>query len=370
MQQEKENKQHYTHDQVKAANNANLLDFIQDSGVQLRRVGHDSYKGVEHDSLVITPSKNSFYWNSMSTGGVGALDFATKYLLADRNLEEGEKFQKGMELVLKSSAGQFIPHKEDLHPFAFNKNQLSKQFNQAYAYLTKTRKINPKLVKQLHEAGLIEQNQYGNALFLWRDPTTRKIKGASIQGTKINHEKYGKRGTLKKIEPNSTKGFGFSFSVGKPENLYFFEAPIDAMSYYCLHPKLHNSQFIAMDGLKKTVFANYFKLADNQLSQIQSGVKTINFGVDNDAAGTQFMETFQEDDGTYKHLVNSQGEMVPINRISPSSTEGKDWNEVLQRKSKSSYHSKTLSFKKKQFELTPAYATNHAVTQMEHLLDD
>ena len=102
-----------------------------------------------------------------------------------------------------------------------------------------------------------------------------------------------------------------------------------------------------MDGLKKTVFANYFKLADNQLSQIQSGVKTINFGVDNDAAGTQFMETFQEDDGTYKHLVNSQGEMVPINRISPSSTEGKDWNEVLQRKSKSSYHSKTLSFRKK-----------------------
>ncbi|KXN75220.1 DUF3991 and TOPRIM domain-containing protein [Lactobacillus johnsonii] len=370
MQQEKENKQHYTHDQVKAANNANLLDFIQDSGVQLRRVGHDSYKGVEHDSLVITPSKNSFYWNSMSTGGVGALDFATKYLLADSNLEEGEKFQKGMELVLKSSAGQFIPHKEDLQPFAFNKNQLSKQFNQAYAYLTKTRKINPKLIKQLHEAGLIEQNQYGNALFLWRDPTTRKIKGASIQGTKINHEKYGKRGTLKKIEPNSTKGFGFSFSVGKPENLYFFEAPIDAMSYYCLHPKLHNSQFIAMDGLKKTVFANYFKLADNQLSQIQSGVKTINFGVDNDAAGTQFMETFQEDDGTYKHLVNSQGEMVPINRVSPSSTEGKDWNEVLQRKSKLSYHSKTLSFKKKQFELTPAYATNHAVTQMEHLLDD
>ena len=236
--------------------------------------------------------------------------------------------------------------------------------------LTKTRKINPKLVKQLHEAGLIEQDQYGNALFLWRDPTTRKIKGASVQGTKINHEKYGKRGTLKKIEPNSTKGFGFSFSVGKPENLYFFEAPIDAMSYYCLHPKLHNSQFIAMDGLKKTVFANYFKLADNQLSQIQSGVKTINFGVDNDSAGTQFMETFQEDDGTYKHLVNSQGEMVPINRVSPSSTEGKDWNEVLQRKSKLSYHSKTLSFKKKQFELTPAYATNHAVTQMEHLLDD
>ena len=184
MQQEKENKQHYTHDQVKAANNANLLDFIQDSGVQLRRVGHDSYKGVEHDSLVITPSKNSFYWNSMSTGGVGALDFATKYLLADSNLEEGEKFQKGMELVLKSSAGQFIPHKDDLQPFTFNKNQLSKQFNQAYAYLTKTRKINPKLIKQLHEAGLIEQNQYGNALFYGMILLLEKLKVRLYKGLK------------------------------------------------------------------------------------------------------------------------------------------------------------------------------------------
>ncbi|MCR1904008.1 NADAR domain-containing protein [Lactobacillus taiwanensis] len=362
---------HFTSEQVQAANNANLLDFIEDNGVELRRVGHDSYKGVEHDSLVITPSKNSFYWNSMSTGGVGALDFAEKYLLADSSLNKGQKFQKAMEMVMESSAGQFIPHREEIRPFEFNKSQISSKFNQAYAYLTKTRKINPDLINQLHKAGIIEQNQYGDALFLWRDPVTNDVKGTSIQGTKINHQKYGKRGTLKKIEANSTKGYGFNFTVGKPENLYFFEAPIDAMSFYCLHPKIKNAQFIAMDGLKKNVFANYFQIAEKQLQQIGSGVKTVNFGVDNDSAGTNFIENFISTSNPvkYKVLVNSQGEKVPIKRCSPKEEIGKDWNEVLQNKFVN-YRPKKLDFQKKQFKLSQEYVQSYAVKRIQTILND
>lgn len=332
---------HYSKEQIERADEADILQFAEAAGIRLRRVGHDSYKGVEHDSLVITPSKNAFYWNSRDVGGRGALDFAEKYVLHDSNLSKGEQFQKAMSMVAKSGAGNFKPSEFKDRPFRFDKREVSDKFNQAYAYLTQTRHINPLLIRQLHNAQLVEQNQFGDALFLMRDPITNKVMGATVQGTKINHFKYGKRGTLKRIEANSTHGYGFNFTVGKPENLRFFESPIDAMSYYSLNRNLRNTRFVSMDGLKKSVFANFVNLTEKQL-RVQGGeIKSIAFGVDNDPAGTEFMNKLAQTDKegkiledkagktVYRTYTNAKGRKINILRSSPKQKFGKDWNDML-----------------------------------------
>lgn len=66
----------FTKEQIKAANSASIVEYARSAGIALRQTGSDEFKGVEHDSLVITPSKNSFYWNSRQVHGKGALSLS------------------------------------------------------------------------------------------------------------------------------------------------------------------------------------------------------------------------------------------------------------------------------------------------------
>ncbi|ERJ43508.1 hypothetical protein N581_09295 [Lactobacillus jensenii MD IIE-70(2)] len=85
----------YTDEQVKQAEKGDILEFADKVGVELAHTGHNEYKGVEHDSLVVTPSRNAWFWNSRNVGGVGALSFAKEYLLSEENLDKKKSFPKG-----------------------------------------------------------------------------------------------------------------------------------------------------------------------------------------------------------------------------------------------------------------------------------
>lgn len=349
-------KSEFSKEDIARANAGDVLAFAQEQGIQLRQVGHDSFKGVDHDSLVITPSKNSFYWNSRSVGGHGALDFAKNYILADSDLKEKEKFKKATEMVLGSNVQPSTVKEYKREPFAWDQKQVSQDFSQARNYLVNQRRLAPKFIDFLHKQGLIEQNHYGDALFVWRDPATKQIKGASQQGTVVDHKKFGKRGTLKRIERNSTYAYGFSFDSqdvvtgkGQPENLRFFEAPIDAMSYYQLNPrKLTNTRFVAMDGLKKETVANYINLTNQQLAKQGRQLKSVGLAVDNDEAGNNFVKKMQQ----FQARTGKEGKVhLNFESYQPSSKFGKDWNDVLKAVSKN--RQKTMVRQQNQVKETP-----------------
>ncbi|RVU71294.1 DUF3991 domain-containing protein [Lactobacillus xujianguonis] len=318
----------FTSEQIKAANQASIVEYANVAGIELEQTGADEFKGVEHDSLVITPSKNSFYWNSRQVHGKGALSFVEQYEMADSNLNNKDKFIFATKKVLESgvSAGQTYQVKKE--PFKFNKDQLDKdnKINRVWGYLHNERGISSQTIDQLHNSKVLFQDKYGNALFLWRDPKTKEIKGTSKQGTKVDHQKYGKRGTLKVIEKNSTTGYGFTFDSsnmnGKtPENIKFFESPIDAISFYDLSKAkikggLKNTRFVSMDGLKKEVFNSYIKQTSEQLQKEGRTLKTVALGVDNDEAGKKFVKDIQSKFSKVKY-------------IKPSEKFGKDWNDTL-----------------------------------------
>ncbi|WP_233554991.1 toprim domain-containing protein [Lactobacillus sp. ESL0233] len=319
----------FTKEQIRAANQASILDYAHERGIDLEQTGANSYRGVEHDSLVIIPSKNYFMWNSRGISGQGALSFALNYELADENLTKNIKFLTATKNVLESGASKGANFTIKREPFKFDTKELDPEgkINQVWAYMHHTRGISNRTINELHQNKMLEQDRKGSALFIWRDPKDKhKVLGVSKQGTYVNHKIFGKRGTLKQIEKNSTMGYGFYFDSpnmhGKtPENIRFFESPIDAISFFDLSKAknpigLQNTRFVAMNGLKESVFNTFIKTIADQLLKEGGQIKSIGLGVDNDAAGQNFA-----------HKIQSKYPKVKY--IKPSPKYGKDWNDVL-----------------------------------------
>lgn len=84
----------YTQEEIDKAEKASIIELADKIGVELIQTSHDQLKGVEHDSLVIIPSKNSWYWNSRSIGGKGGLSFIQDYVFADSTEERGKNLLK------------------------------------------------------------------------------------------------------------------------------------------------------------------------------------------------------------------------------------------------------------------------------------
>lgn len=51
--------------------------------------------------------------------------------------------------------------------------------------------------------------------------TDKRDCGASYQGTFIDYERFGERGTYKHIDKNSTANHGFNLKIGDPKQLKF-----------------------------------------------------------------------------------------------------------------------------------------------------
>jgi len=132
--------------------------------------------------------------------------------------------------------------------------------------------------------------------------------GSALQGT------YTKKdgSTLKKIDANSDGACGFNYLLGRPQNLKFFESPIDLLSYLSIYhkrrEKIGDTWFICLHGLKTTVVQNYFKLAQLKLTKeaqkqklqanklqeyVIRNFKSVAVCVDNDVSGLAFASKIQ-----------------------------------------------------------------------------
>lgn len=166
----------YTDEQVKKAEKGDILEFADKVGVELAHTGHNEYKGVEHDSLVVTPSRNAWFWNSRNVGGIGALSFAKEYLLSEENLDKKTRFLKAMDIVTKAGINEAETKEIKREPFKFNPKEIDKRFNKAPAYLIQKRGLNKNLIQELHAQGIIEQDKFGNALFYGVIQKQKKLK--------------------------------------------------------------------------------------------------------------------------------------------------------------------------------------------------
>lgn len=341
LSQDQLKKMHFSSKQISAANHTSVAEYCKIRGIEFDEKG----RGIEHDSLVLRPG-NRFYWNKINDGGTGALSFVEKvemnpmYDARYENMDPKLKFKEGVLRVLQSGASvlsdaQIKQLEQQSHqPFRFNQNEVAPNMNQAYDYMEHVRGIGSDTIDELAKQNVMRQDKYGNILFLWREPgdtsnNPNKIHGVGRQGTKIDYKRFGKRGTLKKIEKNSEAGYAFNFETpdiagtkNPPKQLRFFEAPIDAISFYELSKlkgrPLTNTRLIAMDGLKDEVVKSFVQQWGNELSKanVKPVQPAVGLCVDNDEAGKHFIHKMQ---GMWSNLAD----------MSPNPKYGKDWNDVL-----------------------------------------
>lgn len=326
-----------TDEEKERASNVNLLEYLLSIGEPLKSQGNNFYRHQDHDSLVINAKKNYFSWNSKNVSGN-----AVTYMMNVHNLRFQEAVKKiNGDLSDKDIASFKKPEISYPDKFHYDVKEVTGN-NNAFNYLVHERKIDSDLVLSCMNADLIKEDSYKNVVFKWKDKG--ELIGANLQGTReIPEEKrlHADRPYFKKVLPTTKEATysGFNITRGYPEKLYFFESPIDLLSYFSLNrSKLSNCRLESMDGLKDTnVLKTVIKIA-KELKESGRELEGITLCVDNDKAGKEFVSKMK--DGA--KVKGKDGVVLDYEVDMPDLPKGRDkwdWNNELKA-------SKELSLKK------------------------
>lgn len=265
---------------VDEAKNADLLTYLQNKGYNLipdtRSQNSKAFRLAEHDSLVI--SNNKWFWFSQNFGG-STLDFLVTY--------EGKEFRKAVEELTGNrfkSLTEFKPVFEKPAAELHQNNEENKtlllpeknvNYRRAFAYLTKTRCIDPDTISGLMHKKLIYESKDGhNCVFIGTDKDGTP-KYANLRGTLTEKP-------FKKECSGSDKKFSFSIP-GSNENLRVFESAIDAISDITLskYLRLNEDPFkdhrLSLGGVETLALHQY--LSDHPK------IKNVILRLDNDSVG-------------------------------------------------------------------------------------
>lgn len=215
----------FTQEQVRKIYSTNLIDFAVSHGFAIDPEYKDRAAVHVKGYGGLYLFKHGRGYNCFSGGQGNIVDFAMEFL--------GLSKLEAMEEILGSKAYE---QKEHLIP-PVEKEKKGKLIippkdnnnRKVFAYLTRTRKIEPEIVKTMLNAGKIYQTRQmvqdriiNNCAFLGFD-TEGQVKYCALRGCSVG-------GSYRRDMPDSDKTYGFVME-GKSNRVYEFEAPIDAMSH-------------------------------------------------------------------------------------------------------------------------------------------
>ena len=307
---EQTNQERYA--QIKAQ--IRILDYAQQHGYHVVAKGN-YYTLKEHDSVIIDPEKNCFWRNSgRGTNPRGSvIDFAMNFVHSgdlEASLDELSQQIEGMSYPV----GQIREHPATVKPVGQvslkdNLPERNRDMRRAYAYLTKTRWIDPDVVQEFVDRKMLYQDVRGNCVFLAYgadgEPNFATFRGTlserkflgDIKGSDYTHDFYVNNGA---------------------EKLIVTESVIDAMSVMSIL-KGQGVEFQKYDYLVQAGTQKY----DAVLTQLEEHPKVneVLLAMDHDIAGVKGMQKVKE-------LVWEFPEKRKVSIHVPD-PQYKDWNEVL-----------------------------------------
>lgn len=289
--------------EIDQAANVHVLDYLQTKGEPIIKQGHNYYRHAEHDSLVFN-TNGKWYWNSRSTGGMGAISLARE--LYKMKFQEAVRDVNGLNIIKTMDFSQ-----DANKGFTYPKHYEVSSIENAKNYLVNERCIDEKVVLALRKHDLIAEDKMKNLIFKWRDKDG-KIVGADRQGTT---KMKNKRGTFKQIMEHSKGDGGFTLDIGKPNKIAVFESPIDLVSYYDMIRPEH-IRLLSMSGLKDQTLIKGIEQTASECKERGEELEKIIIAVDNDKAGREFTEKWD-------------GEIVQVDV-----PKNKDWNDDLREQRK------------------------------------
>lgn len=296
---------HFTEEQKRRANSVDLPEFLRRRGEKLLPSGRDKRLASDHS---VTVRGNQWFDHATDQGGL-AINFVQKFY--------GLSFPDAVTALLGGESGiGYLPAREEpseqRKPFALPPAHTN--MRRVYAYLLQIRCIDRDVLTEFARAGLIFESAepsadktkiYHNAVFVGNDE-----HGVARHGHKRSIYTSGKsyRGNIESSDPRH----GFHW-VGKSDQLYVFEAPIDLLSYISLHQEdWRKHSYVSLCGTSEHAMLWMLE----QYTQLGEIVLCL----DNDDAGVKASE----------RLTGSLAEHGYEN-IRVDCSEGKDWNDELVR---------------------------------------
>lgn len=292
---------------VNIAKMQDVFDILSKDGIPMT-LKDGVYRHKEHNSMVITPNKG-FYWFSQGFGSRNPIDYYVKvenmdfvdavYRVLDvMNYDYSKKNIVVTRQESSKSMGEILPRE-----FELPKESLEKKH--VYTYLTKTRKIDAAIVKDLMEKGFIYQSEeHNNAVFIGKDYDGNTVS-AFKRSTRTNlSENSWKSGDVL----GSQKEYRLRIENKNNKTVNVFEAEIDMLSYITLQPEIaRNENYIALGGTSDKALIKFLENRD---------ITHINICTDNDIEGKRCA----------KRVFEALGDKYTITRELPKL---KDFNEVL-----------------------------------------
>lgn len=297
-----------------------ILQVANHLGLEVRKVGN-GYRAGKNNAYQFYTDTNKFsnYYAGQKGGNTINL---VQY-------EQGFSFVEAVnylaDLDFSEVEVDLTPKKKP--PFQWNFQTVDFP-RRAENYLVNERKLPQNMVKLLLERRYIVEDKLGNIVFPWYKNGTPV--GADVRGTTYQEGK--KRPYFVGIASHS-EHFGFNIKIGSGDvtDLYFFEAPIDALSYWSLHPELTNCMFISVSGAenwsKVEPFMNYAAATYGYGKDGRNPHHSVHICVDNDKKGAEFWEHFEAKNAFTKEFSVGNVEYYVDER--PDEAFGKDWNDVL-----------------------------------------
>lgn len=348
------NKQNYTRNTFEKRKQAYkqlpILEIAQRLGIELKRTGQ-SYQSIEHDSLVFTPNKNKFYWNSKMVGG-DTIRLVEVY--KECSFKEAMKWFDKQDFTHVEVVEKQTIQEKPTFQYLLKEEPLTV----GKEYLMKNRHLSEATIDYFVQKGVLKQTKRYFPEENFNEPVlafhsydgSGKLVGATLQGLQPYPDirLHIHKGFLKEILTGSDGSRGVRVQTSEhPRTFVFCEATIDLMSYYELYKdQLKDAVLVSMNGLKESTIHSAFKDTFGQQTTQNAhdffkdvtqrmnpelakkqGFKII-LAVDNDNAGNRFVE-------------NIQIENIPLLIHQPTLPPGetkRDWNEVLQKGEKNLQH--------------------------------
>lgn len=217
----------FTEEQMRQIYGTNIIDFAIAQGFEVEKGDRATVHVKNSGGLYLFKHGRGFYCFSEEKGG-DIVDFAMRYLGLDKI--------GAMEAILGSRAYELtspaVPRQEKAPRGTLILPPRDEDDRRVFAYLTKTRRIDPEIVREMMRQGRVYQTRQEtggkirrNCAFVGYDeegiPRYCALRGPSADSS------------FRQDVEHSDKTYGFVME-GKSGRVYAFEAPIDAMSHATL----------------------------------------------------------------------------------------------------------------------------------------
>ncbi len=253
-----------TDSQIARAQSVNLLEYARTSGCELHKEGRD-YRIKGFGGLQISEDGQRWKCFSQNVGG-GPIQFV-QFM---EGVSWADAARKLLSLSGNVSTYRSVPTQQS-KPKMFQLPPPSTGFNRMFAYLLKTRGLEPAVVNKLVRDKQLYEDERHNCVFVGKDKDGVP-KYAGLRGTYTNGQ--GFKGEVS----GSDKSISFCIH-GQSDRVFVFESAIDAMSHASLcHISGKNweqDSRLSLGGLSDKALSRF--LDDH------ANVKHISFCLDNDA---------------------------------------------------------------------------------------